>query len=81
MFPSPMPFRNAHFLAAAGWAEVLGRQVVIGAIEQDSSTVGTAGDVPGVQRADSRAGTKDGTIRVETPLIHPAQVGDCAAGS
>src|SRR5260370_34556500 len=34
-----VPFRNAHFLAAAvSWAEVLGaRSVYIGAVEQDSS--------------------------------------------
>jgi len=34
-----VPFRNAHFLAAAvSWAEVIGaRRIVIGAVEQDSS--------------------------------------------
>ncbi len=67
-----VPFRNAHFLAAAvSWAEVLGAEtVLIGAVEQDSS------GYPDCRLAyyDAfnqliRMGTKEGTIRVETPLI------------
>lgn len=40
-----VPFRNAHFLSAAvSWAEVLGaRTVFIGAVEQDSWGIPTAG--------------------------------------
>jgi len=67
-----VPFRNAHFLSAAvSWAEVLGaKTVVIGAVEQDSSGYPDC-------RAEYyeafneliRRGTRDGDIRVETPLI------------
>lgn len=68
-----VPFRNAHFLAAAvSWAEVLGATtVVIGAVEQDSS--GYPDCRPAYYEAFNRlvaAGTKAGTIRVQTPLIH-----------
>jgi 7-cyano-7-deazaguanine synthase len=67
-----VPFRNAHFLSAAvSWAEVLGaRTVIIGAVEQDSS--GYPDCRPPYYEAFNelvKQGTKDGTIRVETPLI------------
>ena len=67
-----VPFRNAHFLAAAvSWAEVLGAQtVLIGAVEQDSS--GYPDCRPAYYDAFNRLiaeGTREGTIRVETPLI------------
>jgi 7-cyano-7-deazaguanine synthase len=67
-----VPFRNAHFLSAAvSWAEVLGASAVfIGAVEQDSS------GYPDCRQAyyDAfqqliRMGTREGSIRVETPLI------------
>ena len=68
-----VPFRNAHFLAAAvSWAEVLGAEtVMIGAVEQDSS--GYPDCRPAYYEAFNaliRQGTRDGSIRVETPLIH-----------
>jgi 7-cyano-7-deazaguanine synthase len=67
-----VPFRNAHFLAAAvSWAEVLdARTVLIGAVEQDSS--GYPDCRPAYYDAFNalvQLGTKDGEIRVETPLI------------
>jgi len=67
-----VPFRNAHFLSAAvSWAEVLGAEtVMIGAVEQDSS--GYPDCRPAYYDAFNeliRQGTKDGAIRVETPLI------------
>ncbi len=67
-----VPFRNAHFLAAAvSWAEVLGAETVtIGAVEQDSS--GYPDCRPAYYEAFNaliRQGTKEGRIRVETPLI------------
>jgi 7-cyano-7-deazaguanine synthase len=67
-----VPFRNAHFLAAAvSWAEVLGaKRVMIGAVEQDSS--GYPDCRPAYYEAFQRlieAGTRDGGIIVETPLI------------
>jgi 7-cyano-7-deazaguanine synthase len=67
-----VPFRNAHFLAAAvSWAEVLGAQkIVIGAVEQDSS--GYPDCRPAYYRAFNqviRTGTKEGRIEIETPLI------------
>lgn len=67
-----VPFRNAHFLSAAvSWAEVLGaKKVFIGAVEQDSS--GYPDCRPAYYDAFNRlieAGTKDGDIRVATPLI------------
>jgi len=67
-----VPFRNAHFLSVAvSWAEVLGAaRVYIGAVEQDSS--GYPDCRPAYYEAFNRvvqAGTKDGTIRIVTPLI------------
>jgi 7-cyano-7-deazaguanine synthase len=67
-----VPFRNAHFLAAAvSWAEVLGAEaVIIGAVAQDSS--GYPDCRPEYYRAFNellRLGTRDGRVRVETPLI------------
>jgi 7-cyano-7-deazaguanine synthase len=67
-----VPFRNAHFLAAAvSWAEVLGAEkVYIGAVEPDSS--GYPDCRPEYYRAFNevvKAGTKEGLIRVVTPLI------------
>jgi 7-cyano-7-deazaguanine synthase len=67
-----VPFRNAHFLSAAvSWAEVLGAETVfIGAVEQDSS--GYPDCRPAYYEAFNqliRMGTKDGAIRVVTPLI------------
>ncbi len=67
-----VPFRNAHFLAAAvSWAEVLGAEkVYIGAVEPDSS--GYPDCRPEYYRAFNevvKAGTKEGSIRVVTPLI------------
>ena len=68
-----VPFRNAHFLAAAvSWAEVLGaKKVFIGAVEQDSS--GYPDCRPAYYQAFQqliRTGTRDGDIEVVTPLIH-----------
>ena len=67
-----VPFRNAHLLAVAvSWAEVLGAEkVYIGAVEQDSS--GYPDCRPEYYRAFNevvKTGTKEGTIRVVTPLI------------
>ena len=68
-----VPFRNAHFLAAAvSWAEVLGATSVwVGAVEQDSS--GYPDCRPAYYRAFERTieeGTRPEThIRIETPLI------------
>jgi 7-cyano-7-deazaguanine synthase len=67
-----VPFRNAHFLSAAvSWAEVLdAKTVFIGAVEQDSS--GYPDCRPAYYDAFNRLirmGTKDGDIRIETPLI------------
>ncbi len=67
-----VPFRNAHFLSAAvSWAEVLGaRTVIIGAVEQDSS--GYPDCRPAYYAAFNHLigeGTKEGNIKVVTPLI------------
>ena len=67
-----VPFRNAHFLSGAvSWAEVLGAKTVfIGAVEQDSS--GYPDCRPAYYDAFNqliRMGTKEGEIRVQTPLI------------
>ena len=67
-----VPFRNAHFLAVAvSWAEVLGAErVYIGAVEPDSS--GYPDCRPEYYRAFNevvKAGTREGTIQVVTPLI------------
>ncbi len=68
-----VPFRNAHFLAAAvSWAEVLGAdKIYIGAVEPDSS--GYPDCRPAYYEAFNqviKAGTKEGTIEIVTPLIH-----------
>jgi len=68
-----VPFRNAHFLSAAvSWAEVIGAETIfIGAVEQDSS--GYPDCRPAYYDAFNelvRLGTKEGAIRVVTPLIH-----------
>ena len=68
-----VPFRNAHFLAAAvSWAEVLGAGTVfIGAVEPDSS--GYPDCRPAYYEAFQRliqTGTRDGSIEIATPLIH-----------
>lgn len=67
-----VPFRNAHFLAAAvSWAEILGAtRVYIGAVEQDSS--GYPDCRPAYYRAFQQVvntGTKAGGIEIVTPLI------------
>ena len=67
-----VPFRNSHLLSAAvSWAEVLGAEkIFIGAVQQDSS--GYPDCRPEFYAAFNeavRAGTKEGTIRIETPLI------------
>jgi 7-cyano-7-deazaguanine synthase len=67
-----VPFRNAHFLSAAvSWAEVLGAErIYIGAVQQDSS--GYPDCRPEFYAAFNeavRTGTKEGKIRIETPLI------------
>jgi 7-cyano-7-deazaguanine synthase len=67
-----VPFRNAHFLAAAvSWAEVLGAgKVYIGAVEQDSS--GYPDCRPAYYEAFNqviKTGTKEGNIEIVTPLI------------
>ena len=67
-----VPFRNAHFLSVAvSWAEVVGAsKVYIGAVEQDSS--GYPDCRPAYYRAFNevvKAGTKEGSIEVVTPLI------------
>ena len=67
-----VPFRNSHLLSAAvSWAEVLGAdKIFIGAVQQDSS--GYPDCRPEFYAAFNeavRAGTKEGTIRIETPLI------------
>jgi 7-cyano-7-deazaguanine synthase len=67
-----VPFRNAHFLSAAvSWAEVIGaKRIFIGAVEQDSS--GYPDCRPQYYDAFQRliqTGTRDGDIKVVTPLI------------
>ena len=68
-----VPFRNAHFLAAAvSWAEVIGATAVfVGAVEEDSS--GYPDCRPAYFRAFEqviREGTKPETrIKIETPVI------------
>jgi len=67
-----VPFRNAHFLSVAvSWAEVLGAgKIYIGAVEPDSS--GYPDCRPAYYEAFNRvikAGTKEGKIEIETPLI------------
>lgn len=68
-----VPFRNAHFLAAAvSWAEVLGAEAVfIGAVEPDSSGYPDCRPIYyDAFRELVRTGTRDGNIKIETPLIH-----------
>jgi len=74
-----VPFRNAHFLSVAvSWAEVLGApEIFIGAVEQDSS--GYPDCRPAYYEAFNRliqAGTREGNIRIQTPLIslHKAEI-------
>src|SRR5215467_11212528 len=67
-----VPFRNAHFLAAAvSWAEVLeAEKIYIGAVEQDSS--GYPDCRPAYYKAFNaviQAGTREGAIEIVTPLI------------
>jgi 7-cyano-7-deazaguanine synthase len=67
-----VPFRNAHFLAAAvSWAEVLeAEKIYIGAVEQDSS--GYPDCRPAYYQAFNaviKAGTREGGISIVTPLI------------
>jgi 7-cyano-7-deazaguanine synthase len=68
-----VPFRNAHFLAAAvSWAEVLGaRRIFIGAVEQDSS--GYPDCRPAYYDAFNQVialGTRpESRIAIEAPLI------------
>lgn len=67
-----VPFRNAHFLAAAvSWAEVLGAgRILIGAVEPDSS--GYPDCRPEYYRIFNQliqTGTAAGGIMIETPLI------------
>lgn len=67
-----VPFRNAHFLSVAvSWAEVISAErVYIGAVEQDSS--GYPDCRPAYYEAFNqviKTGTKDGQIKVVTPLI------------
>jgi 7-cyano-7-deazaguanine synthase len=78
-----VPFRNAHFLAVAvSWAEVVGAEkVYIGAVEPDSS--GYPDCRPEYYRAFNevvKAGTKEGTIRVVTPLIAMHKAGIVTLG-
>jgi 7-cyano-7-deazaguanine synthase len=67
-----VPFRNAHFLSVAvSWAEVIGAsKIYVGAVGQDSS--GYPDCRPAYYEAFNeviRAGTKEGSIEVVTPLI------------
>jgi 7-cyano-7-deazaguanine synthase len=67
-----VPFRNAHFLSVAvSWAEVLrAATIYIGAVEPDSS--GYPDCRPAYYEAFNRLiplGTKEGNIRIVTPLI------------
>jgi len=67
-----VPFRNAHFLSVAvSWAEAIGAEdIYIGAVAQDSS--GYPDCRPEYYDAFNeliKAGTKEGTIRIKTPLI------------
>ena len=68
-----VPFRNAHFLAAAtSWAEVLGaKSIFIGAVEQDSSGYPDCRpEYYRVFRDLVEAGVRPETkVQIETPLI------------
>ena len=68
-----VPFRNAHFLAAAvSWAEVIdAKAIFIGAVDQDSS--GYPDCRPAYYdafRQVIQTGTRHGDIEIFTPLIH-----------
>ena len=67
-----VPFRNSHFLSAAvSWAEVLGAEQDLhrrGAAGQFGLSRLPAGVLRGFQRGGP-TGTKEGKIRIETPLI------------
>ena len=72
-----VPFRNAHFLSVAvSWAEVVGAEkIYIGAVQQDSS--GYPDCRPEYYEAFNeliRQGTKEGLIRIVTPLISMKKV-------
>jgi len=67
-----VPFRNAHLLSiAVSWAEVIGAEnIYIGAVEEDSS------GYPDCRKEffnffeeTVRLGTKEGNIKIKTPLI------------
>lgn len=67
-----VPFRNSHFLSVAvSWAEVVGAdQIYLGAVQQDSS--GYPDCRPEYYEAFNqviRTGTREGKIRILTPLI------------
>ena len=70
---SYVPFRNAHILSTAvSWAEVVEAQTIyIGANEEDSP--GYPDCRPAYYTAFNELiskGTRDGNIKVETPIIH-----------
>lgn len=70
---SYVPFRNTHIVSmAVSWAEVLGAtKIFIGAVYEDSS--GYPDCRPSYYEALNKLikeGTKEGNIRVETPVIH-----------
>jgi 7-cyano-7-deazaguanine synthase len=78
-----VPFRNAHFLSAAvSWAEVLdAERIYIGAVQQDSS--GYPDCRPEFYRAFNeviKTGTREGRIRIETPLIEMRKSGIVTLG-
>ena len=69
---SYVPFRNTHIVAmAVSWAEVIGAtRIYIGAVEEDSS--GYPDCRPSYYKALNaliKEGTKDGNIKVITPVI------------
>ena len=69
---SYVPFRNTHIISmAVSWAEIISaKKIYIGAVEEDSS--GYPDCRPSYYEAINkliRLGTKDGDIKVETPLI------------
>lgn len=70
---SYVPFRNAHIVSTAvSWAEVLGaKKIFIGANHEDSP--GYPDCRPEYYKAFNellKAGTKEGDISIETPIIH-----------
>src|SRR6202162_2729058 len=73
-----VPFRNAHLLSVAvSWAEAMGAgKVYIGAVEQDSS--GYPDCRPAYYQAFNQVvklGTKEGRIKICTPLIAMRKAG------